>query len=453
MHFRRKIYDKFLTWKQESGGRKALLVEGARRIGKSTVVEDFAKNEYKSYILIDFAKAGDDIKSLFQKHLNDLDTLYMLLSVQYGVKLYPRESVIIFDEVQMCPTARAAIKYLVADGRYDFMETGSLISIKENVKDILIPSEERHIKMYPLDFEEFCWAMDEEPLVGYIRSCFEKREPLERSLHNKAMLLFKQYMLVGGMPMSLVAFLENHKDFGEADREKRDILELYRSDIMKIKAQYCSKVQAIFDQIPGLLSRHEKRVVFNQIVDGSFAEQYEETFFWLSDSMVANECRRANDPNIGLSLTESDTYIKCYMGDTGLLVSHAFDENELLEDEVYKQILSGRLGLNEGMLYENVIAQMLTANGHRLFFYTHYSEEKRRNDIEIDFIISNNSKTKYKIYPIEVKSGTNYTTVSLLKFREKYKSRIGCCYIIHPRNLIIKDDILCIPPYMTICLQ
>ncbi len=452
MLFKRKIYSKFLEWKKENQGTKALLVEGARRIGKSTVVEEFAKNEYKSYILIDFARAPENVKSFFQLYLNDLDTFYMLLSVHYGVQLHARESIIIFDEVQLFPKAREAIKYLVADGRYDFIETGSLISIKENVKDIVIPSEERHIKMYPLDFEEFCWALREKPLIAYIRSCFEKKEPLERSIHNKAMLLFKQYMLVGGMPMSIVAFLNGRKDFGKADMEKRDILSLYRSDIMKIRAQYRAKVLAIFDQIPGLLSRHEKRVVFNRIVEGSTADQYEETFFWLSDSMIANECRRANDPNVGLSLTESETYIKCYLGDTGLLVSHAFDENELLEDEVYKQILEGKLGINEGMLYENIIAQMLTSNGHRLFFYTHYSEEKRRNDIEIDFIISNNSKTKYKMYPIEVKSGTRYSTESLLRFREKYKARIGCCYIVHPRNLIVKDDLVCIPPYMTICL-
>lgn len=450
--FKRKIYSKFLVWKEESKGQKALLVEGARRIGKSTVVEEFAKNEYKSYILMDFARTPDTVKEYFHLYLNDLDTFYMLLSVHYGVQLHERESIIIFDEVQLFPKAREAIKYLVADGRYDFMETGSLISIKENVKDIVIPSEERHIKMYPLDFEEFCWALEEKPLVQYIRACFEKKEPLDRSLHNKAMLLFKQYMLVGGMPMSLVAFLEGRRDFGKADLEKRDILELYRNDMMKIKAQYRSKVLAIFDQIPGLLSRHEKRVVFNRIVGGSSADQYGETFFWLSDSMVANECRRANDPNVGLSLSESDTYIKCYLGDTGLLVSHAFDENELLEDEVYKQILAGKLGLNEGMLYENAIAQMLVANGHRLFFYTHYSEEKKRNDMEIDFIISNNSKTKYRIFPIEVKSGSNYSVASLTRFKEKYKGRIGCCYIIHPRNLIVKEDILCIPPYMTICL-
>ena len=452
MLFKRKIYDKFLAWKDETKGKKALLVEGARRIGKSTIVEEFAKNEYKSYIIIDFAKASQDIKSYFQQHLNDLDTFYMLLSVQYGVKLYPRESIIIFDEVQMFPKAREAIKYLVADGRYDFIETGSLISIKENVKDIVLPSEERHIKMYPLDFEEFCWALGEEALVSYIRRCFEEKTPLERYIHDKAMLIFKEYMLIGGMPQSIVAYIENQKDFEKADLEKRDILELYRSDIMKIDARYRSKVLAIFDQIPGLLSRHEKRVVFNRIVANSTAEQYEETFFWLSDSMIVNECRRANDPAVGLSLSESDTYLKCYMGDTGLLLSHAFDENELLEEEVYKQILNDKLGLNEGMLYENVIAQMLAANNHRLFFYTHYNEEKKRNDIEIDFIISNNSKTKYKMYPIEVKSGARYSIKSLQKFNEKYKDRIGGAYIIHPRNLTIKEDIICIPPYMTICL-
>ena len=453
MIFRRKIYDKFLAWKNEANGTKALLIEGARRIGKSTIVEEFGKKEYKSYILIDFARASDEIRDYFNLYLNDLDTFYMMLSVQYGVKLYPRESLIIFDEIQLYPKAREAIKYLVADGRYDFIETGSLISIRENVKDILIPSEERHLSMYPMDFEEFCWALGEEMLPHYISDCFSKRVPLEQSIHQKAMLIFKQYLLVGGMPKSVAAFLESGKDFGRADLEKRDVLELYRSDIMKINTRYRSKVLAIFDQIPGMLSRHEKRVIFNQVVSGSTADQYEETFFWLSDSMITNECRKVNDPNVGLSLNESDTYIKCYMGDTGLLVSHAFDENELLEDEVYKQILAGKLGINEGMIYENAIAQMLTANGHKLFFYTHYNDEKRRNDIEIDFIISNNSKTKYKIYSIEVKSSARYSASSLLRFREKYSSRIGECYIIHPKNLgLNKDGILCLPPYMVMCL-
>ena len=452
MVLKRKIYSKLLEWKEEANGSKAILIEGARRIGKSTICEEFAKNEYDNYILIDFAKKDKEVEQYFASYLNDLDTFFMMLQAHFGKKLKQRDAVIIFDEVQMYPQARAAIKYLVADGRYDYMETGSLISIKENVKDIVIPSEERHLNMYPLDFEEFAWALGEDILLECIKNCFDKKVPMDRGLHNKAMLLFKQYMLVGGMPKPVLLFADNHKDFSAADKEKRDILKLYREDIMKINAQYRSKVLAIFDQIPGLLSQHEKRVIFKKIQEGSYAEQYEETFFWLADSMISNECFLCNDPNIGLSINEVRTYVKCYMGDTGLLVSHAFDENELLEDEVYKQILSGRLSMNEGMLYENVIAQMLTANGHKLYFYTHYNDEKHRNDIEIDFLLSNNSKLKYKIYPIEVKSGTKYTTTSLKRFKEKFRNRIGECYVIHPRNLIVKEDIVCIPPYMAMLL-
>ena len=453
MVLKRKIYDKLLSWKKECNGKKAILVEGARRIGKSTICEEFGKKEYKSYILIDFAVCPEEVKDYFNRYIDDLDTFFMLISTAYGIKLFNRESLIIFDEVQRFPRAREAVKYLVADGRYDYIETGSLISIKENVKDIVIPSEERHLKMYPLDFEEFCLALEEEQMIPYIHKCFKEKAALERNLHNKAMMLFKQYMLVGGMPQSVIAFIESHKDFDKADIEKRDILNLYRDDIMKIRSRYRSKVLAIFDQIPGLLSQHEKRVVFKQISEDSRgAEQYEDTFFWLSDSMISNECFLCNDPSVGLSLNETRGYVKCYMGDTGLLVSHAFDENELLENEVYKQILNDELSMNEGMLYENMVAQMLTANGHKLYFYTHYSEEKHRNDIEIDFLLSNNSKLKYKLYPIEVKSGKRYTTKSLMRFKEKYKERIGECYIIHPRNLTIKDDIICIPPYMVICL-
>ena len=453
MVLKRKIYDKLLSWKKECNGKKAILVEGARRIGKSTICEEFGKKEYKSYILIDFAVCPEEVKDYFNRYIDDLDTFFMLISTAYGIKLFTRESLIIFDEVQRFPRAREAVKYLVADGRYDYIETGSLISIKENVKDIVIPSEERHLKMYPLDFEEFCLALEEEQMIPYIHKCFNEKTALERNLHNKAMMLFKQYMLVGGMPQSVIAFVESHKDFDKSDIEKRDILNLYRDDIMKIRSRYRSKVLAIFDQIPGLLSRHEKRVVFKQISEDSRgAEQYEDTFFWLSDSMISNECFLCNDPSVGLSLNETRGYVKCYMGDTGLLVSHAFDENELLENEVYKQILNDELSMNEGMLYENMVAQMLTANGHKLYFYTHYSEEKHRNDIEIDFLLSNNSKLKYKLYPIEVKSGKRYTTKSLMRFKEKYKERIGECYIIHPRNLTIKDDIVCIPPYMVICL-
>ena len=450
--FKRKFYSKLLEWKTHSKGATAALIEGARRIGKSTLCNEFAKNEYKSFIVIDFAVVPKKIKDLFYDHLDDLDTFFMLLQTSFGVKLYERESVIVFDEVQKFPRAREAIKYFVADGRYDFIETGSLISIKENVKDIVIPSEERHFKMYPLDFEEFCQAMGNSQIVEYIKICFQKKEPLERNLHNQAMILFKQYMLVGGMPQSVLAFIQNAKSFEKVDMVKRDILNLYRDDIMKIKARYRGKVLALFDQIPGLLSRHEKRVIFNEIAENSYAEQYEDTFFWLSNSMISNECFLCNDPNVGLSVNEDRGYIKCYLCDTGLLFSHAFDENELMEEEVYKQILGDKLGLNEGMFYENMIAQMLTANGHRLFFYTHYSEEKHRNDIETDFLISNNSKLKFKMFPIEVKSGKNYTIKSLERFSLKFKSRIGTSYIIHPRNLTSKDGFLCIPPYMVMCL-
>lgn len=452
MILRRKIYQRLLAWKEECHGTKALLVEGARRIGKSTICEEFGKNEYEAYLLIDFAKQDKDVEDYFNRYLNDLDTFFMMLSTHFGVRFVKRKTLIIFDEVQRFPRAREAIKYLVADGRYDYLETGSLISIRENVDNIVVPSEERSIKMYPLDLEEFAWALGEDILMEYIKKCFDERVPLERSQHNKAMLLFKQYMLVGGMPKPVTLFIENNKDFGPVDVEKRDILKLYRNDIMKIKAGYRTKVLAIFDQIPGLLSKHEKRIVFKDIQEGSYAEQYSEAFFWLDDSMICNECFLTSDPNVGLSINEERTYVKCYMGDTGLLVSHAFDENELLEEAVYSQILNDQLSLNEGMLYENVISQMLTANGHKLYFYTRYSEEKHRNDIEIDFVLSNNSKMKYKIYPIEVKSGKRYSTKSLDRFKESFKKRIGDCYVIHPRNLIIKDGVVCIPPYMTVYL-
>ncbi len=385
--------------------------------------------------------------------LNDLESFFMIISGEYKTRLYRRESVIIFDEVQKFPRAREAIKYLVADGRYDYIETGSLISIRENVEDIVIPSEERNLKMYPLDFEEFCWTFGEEQLIEYIKDCFQNKKPLVQSQHKKAMLLFRQFMLVGGMPQSIVAFLENDRDFYAADKRKRGILNLYREDIMKIKKAYRSKVLAVFDQIPGLLSKHEKRVKINNVEEGFRAIQYEDTFFWLADSMICNECFSCDDPNVGFSLTENRSYVKCYMGDTGLLVSHAFDENELSDGELYREILLDKLSVNEGMLYENAIAQMLTSNGHKLYFYTHYNDEKHRNDIEIDFLLSNNSKLKYKMYPIEVKSSQRYTITSLIRFREKFGARIGDSYVIHPKNLSVRDDgIICLPAYMTFCL-
>ena len=452
MVFQRKIYNRLLDWKAHSSKEKALLIEGARRIGKSTIVEELGKNEYKSYLLIDFNDASDVVTNAFERYLNDLDTFFMIMQTEYNVTLYPGESLVIFDEVQNFPKARQSIKKLVKDGRYDYIETGSLISIKENVKDISIPSEERTIKMYPMDFEEFCMALGETKILEYIRNCFEKLVPLEDDLHHKAMLLFKQYILVGGMPKSVAKYLENNRTFIESDNEKRDILELYRNDINKADVKYRSKIASIFEQIPAFLSQHEKRVRLSNIEEKSTYPAYEDTFGWLKESMMVNECFNCNDPNVGLSLNEDRTYIKCYMGDTGLLISHAFTPSEIADGELYKQILHDNLSINEGMIFENVIAQCLAANGYKLFFYTRYNEEKHRNDIEIDFLISNGSKTKPKVFPIEVKSGKRYTTTSLDRFFEVFGKRVGRAYVIHTKNLSVRDKVVCIPCYMTMCL-
>lgn len=453
MEFQRKIYTKLLQWKEETKGAKALLIEGARRIGKSTIAEAFAKHEYESYLLIDFSLASDEVKGYFEKYITDIDTLFMLLFATYGVELTPRKSLVIFDEIQYCPKAREAIKHLVKDGRYDYLETGSLISIHENVDGILIPSEERNIKMYPLDFEEFLWAFGEVPLAKLVKASYEQKEPLPRELHEKAMLLWRQYMLVGGMPQSVSAFLKSGKSFAQADAEKRDILSLYRSDIMKIKSANRAKVLALFDQIPGFLSRHDRKVVLSEIKKGGKYENFEEAFFWLADSRIANECFLCRDPNVGLSLNEDRSSLKCYLCDTGLLMSHTFDENDDERKRVYNDIILGDLTVNEGMFYENAIAQTFVSNGYKLYFYSHYSVEKHRNDIEIDFIISSGSKAKSQIIPIEVKSGKSYTTKSLDRFVEKFKSRTCEAIIIHPRNLTKKDNgVLCIPSYMAFCL-
>ncbi|MCM1170384.1 MAG: AAA family ATPase [Bacteroides sp.] len=428
------------------------MVEGARRIGKSTIVEEFAKKEYRSHILIDFNTAGDTVKNAFGQYVNNLDAFFMILMSEYGVTLYRRKSVIVFDEIQKFPQARQAIKYLVADGRYDYIETGSLISIKENVKGITIPSEERKVSMYPMDFEEFAWAMGETQLLDYIRHCFEEKKPLEQGIHAKAMLLLRQYMIVGGMPMSVAAYIKNDRSFGKADIEKRDILALYRNDIMKIGSAYKEKVLAIFDQIPAFLSKAERRVVMSRIDKKASFPQYHDTFFWLADSMMANQCFNCSDPNVGLALNEDRTYVKCYMGDTGLLISHTFSDNEISDGELYRELLFGKFSTNEGMFYENLIAQMLVAAGHKLYFYTRYNTQKHRNDVEIDFLLSNNSKLKYKMYPVEVKSTDRYGITSLQSFKTLFKERVGGCYVIHPKNLKVENGITYLPAYMTFCL-
>lgn len=452
MIFNRKIYSKLLDWKKNTAGTKALLIEGARRIGKSTIAETFGRNEYKSYILVDFNTAPKSVIDSFENHINDLDTFFMILSAEYGVQLYPRESLIIFDEVQQLPKVRQAIKYLVADGRYDYIEIGSLISIKENVKGITLPSEERKIQMYPMDFEEFAMALGETQLLSYISDCFKKRCQVEQGLHEKAMLLFRQYMIVGGMPKCVSAYIENNRSFKHADLEKRDILELYRNDMMKINTPYRSNVLAIFDQIPAFLSRAERRVVLSRIEKGATFPRYHDTFFWLADSMIVNQCFNCSDPNVGLSLNEDRTFVKCYMGDTGLLISHTFDESEFTDGELYRKLLMGKLSVNEGMFYENVIAQILVAAGHKLYFYTRYSQDKHRNDIEIDFLLSNASKLNFKLFPIEVKSKEKYSTTSLTRFNEIFHSRIAESYVIHPRNLKVEGNTIFIPAYMAFCL-
>ena len=447
MEINRKIYKKLCEWKISANGTKALMIEGARRIGKSTVAEEFARAEYRSYILIDFNKASSRVRRLFDD-LSDLDIFFQSLSLEYNTRLYRRESLIIFDEIQKFPKAREAIKYLVADGRYDFLETGSLISIRENVEDITIPSEERKIRMYPLDFEEFAYYMGEDLLLEHISECFTKKEPLERQLHERSMRLFKEYMLVGGMPQAVLAYKKNGRDFAAADMEKRDILELYRDDIKKAARRYSSKVSAVFENVPAYLSKHEKKIVLSDIDASGTFDKYDEPLFWLDDSMICNLCYKCNDPNVGFALNRDDSFVKCYMGDTGLLVSLAFGENELAENGLYKQIMDGKLSINQGMLYENAIAQMITAKGRKLYFYTRYSAEKHRNDLEIDFMLSNESKLNFKVIPIEVKSSKNYKAISLTEFSRIYKQRIGQAYIIHPKNLSVTDDIIRIPPYM-----
>ena len=444
---KRKIYDKILDWKETTKGSKALLIEGARRIGKSTVAEEIGKNEYKSYVLIDFNKASKKIFDLFD-NLNELDVFFQTISLEYNTRLYNRESLIIFDEIQKFPKAREAIKYLVADGRYDYIETGSLISIKENVEGITIPSEERKLKMYPVDFEEFMDYMGEDLLVEYIRDCYQNKVPLDQSQHKKAMHLFKEYILVGGMPQSVVAFKNNARDFFAADVEKRDILNLYRDDIRKAARRYNSKVSAIFENIPGYLSTHEKKIVLSEIEPGASFDRYDEPLFWLDDSMICNLCYKCNDPNVGLALNKNESAVKCYMGDTGLLVSLAFAENEITEQKVFTNIMDGKLSLNEGMLYENVIAQIIAAKGKKLYFYTRYSEEKHRNDIEIDFLLSNDSKTNYRVNPIEVKSSKNYSAVSIGKFTDIFKRKVNNPMIVHPKNLVEVEGVLRIPAYM-----
>ena len=334
------------------------------------------------------------------------------------------------------------------DGRYDYLETGSLISIRESVENIVIPSEERKLKMYPLDFEEFLWAMGEELLADHIRICCQQRSALEQRTHARAMRLFQEYMLVGGMPQSVVAYADGGRDFYASDQEKRAILDLYRDDIKKAAARYRSRVSVLFEHLPGFLATHEKKVVLGRIDEDSRYSRSDEHLFWLEDSMICNLCYKCNDPNVGFALSRNETALKCYLGDTGLLVSLAFSETEIASQQLYKAIMDGRLSLNKGMLYENVIAQMIVAAGRKLYFYSRYSAKKHRNDMEIDFLLSNESKTRFRIYPVEVKSSKNYTATSLTAFRTVFSERVDQSIIIHPKSLLQDESLLKVPPYM-----
>ena len=452
---KRKIYDKLLEWKKNHKGDTALLIEGARRIGKSYIVEEFARKEYESYILVDFSKVNPQVMEFFNLYLDDLDMLFMSLELYFRRKLTPRQtkgeearSLVIFDEVQFCPRARAAIKHLVADRRYDYIETGSLISIKKNVKDIMLPSEEHAIEMFPMDFEEFLWAMGDEMLMPYIRMRFDKRLPME-AFHRRAMDYFRQYLIVGGMPQAVLKYVET-RDFEKVDEVKRDILALYRNDIHKYADNQETKVAAIFEELPGQLQKHEKKFVLSALQSEARMRDYSQAFFWLSDAKIINCCYNSTAPSIGLKLNEERTTLKCYMGDTGLLISHAFDERGIVSADLYRKLMFDNLEVNEGMLVENIVAQMLRATGHKLYFFSNSSRTSAEDRMEIDFLIAKPITTsRHNISPIEVKSGQRYTLNSLRKCIAKYGSQLSTPYVLHDKDMKIEDGIVYMPLYMT----
>ncbi len=451
---RRKVYNRLLRWKSERQGKTAVLLKGARRVGKSTLVEAFGKNEYASCLIIDFFQAPAEVKAYFEDYRTDFDTLFLYLQAFYGVDLVKRKSLVVFDEVQMFPQARGLIKYLVADGRYDYIETGSLLSIRQNVEGIIIPSEEEAVSLGPLDFEEFLWAMGEEKLATLIRRQFEALQPLPDGLHRRAAGLLREYLLVGGMPRPAATYVEQRK-FAPVDEEKRRILELYRNDVARFAKGYEYKVVSVLNNVAGQLSKREKKFTLASMGKNARMRGYEEAFFWLSDARIANVCYASNDLGVGLSLNMERSSLKCYMADTGLLVTLAFADGDVTDKGVYRSILRGNIGVNEGMLVENVIAQMLVAAGHRLFFYSQSGKEKKENRMEIDFLVTRpytNAAGKPRVSPIEVKSPRQYGTTSLDRFKEKFGRRVGTQYVLHPKQMQIEGDRVCLPLYMGWCL-
>ncbi len=447
MFFKRKIYTKFLDWKNISNGSSALLVEGARRIGKSTVVEEFAKHEYESYVIIDFNRPKEGVVDAIVHHPDDLDGLFNLLMVSYGKVLKPRKSLIVFDEVQKCPEARQLLKYLVADGRYDYIETGSLISIKKNVKDITIPSEEESIGMFPMDFEEFCWALGDVVSVDFARKAFNAMQPMGTSAHKSVMKRFREYLIVGGMPQAVDVYRKTG-DFSKVDRTKRTILKLYGDDISKYAGADAPKVRGIYNQLPGQLSKKEKKYFLSAVSDNARMREYAESFRWLDESRIVNIARNATDPDIALAMSEDFETQKLYSSDVGLLITQAFANRPYTENELYRALMLDKLSVNEGMVAENAVAQALRANGTELYFYSRPDRGDGEGRMEIDFLIRRGDA----ICPVEVKSGAYQHHASLDKFMRKFGSRLGDAYILYTKDLMTKNGIHHLPLYMAMFL-
>lgn len=445
---KRKIYNILKVWKEKRAGKEALLIDGARRVGKSWIAEEFAKNEFRSHIIVNFTQLSDEMRLVFDNYLHSPDDFFMRLQLITGVRLYEKESLIIFDEVQRYPKAREAVKWLVADGRYSFIETGSLVSLRKNTESITLPSEENHVDMWPMDFEEFLWAMGEDMMAEYIRDCFTKRRPLGHALHRKALDLLRLYLIVGGMPQAVAEYVRT-KDFSETDHIKRNILQLYRNDISQYAGENAPKVVQIWDAIPSQLQRHAKRFRLKDLKDGARKRQYSEAFFWLDESRTVNTCYAATEPSIGLNLNRDESKYKLYLGDTGLLISLAFDEDVIETEELYRKLMLGKLEINQGMFVENLVAQMLRAKGHPLYFYEKTDRENSENTMEIDFLVRKPSITnRHNINAIEVKSSQRYTLSSLNKFEVKFHSYINEAIIFHSGDLVISEGKIYMPLYM-----
>ncbi|MEE1033498.1 MAG: AAA family ATPase [Agathobacter sp.] len=446
MYFRRKIYDRLLEWKETSNGKSAVLIEGARRVGKSTIAEEFARKEYDDYILLDFALESKDMRRNFEENIGDLDTFFRNLFIIKGKDLPRRRAVIIFDEVQLFPLARQAIKYLVADGRYDYIETGSLISIKKNVQNILIPSEEEKLKMYPMDFEEFLWAKGNTAVMPAIKAAFESRKPLGNAVPRKIMQIFREYIAVGGMPQAVSAYV-NGESYASIDRVKQGILSLYEDDLRKYDDEERKKASLVFKTIPKQLSDHEMHFTFSEINTNARYVNYVESVEFVAESMMGNRCANVTMPDVLLELYSDRSNFKLYMGDTGLLVSQLIREGEETED-IYRALIYDKLSSNLGMIFENIVAQMLKAGGRELFFHEYkYVPEGTETEkkYEIDFIIVKNKK----ICPIEVKSSGYTSHKSFDYFIEKYPIKVQERYIIYTKDLKFTDGITYIPAYMT----